>query len=110
MKTNLWFNTRMSQMKHMQKEIQKSGVIIKNGYAQNVVPTTTGQNMVAAAQEETLSSAQGKFRALEYANDRGTGGEQFDLLAYEWQKVQWYNEGSDEVEWLWITLRSFFLY
>ena len=60
---------------------------MKSGYAQNVVPTSTVQNIVAAAQEKTLHRAQGKFRALEYANNRGTSGKQFDLLAYEWKKV-----------------------
>ena len=81
----------MSYMRHIQKQIEKRGIIMKAGYAQNVVPTSTTQNMVAAAQEKTLQQAQGKFRALEYANNRGTGGNQFDLLAYEWKKVQWYN-------------------
>ena len=82
----------MSYMKHIQKQIEKRGIIMKAGYAQNVVPTSTTQNIVAAAQEKTLQQAQGKFRALEHANNRGTGGKQFDLLAYEWKKMQWYNE------------------
>ena len=53
---------------------------MKSGYAQNVVPTSTVQNIVAAAQEKTLHRAQGKFRALEHANNRGTGEHQFDIL------------------------------
>ena len=41
----------------------------------------TEQNIAAAALEETLPKAQFKFRFLEWANDRGTTGEQFDRLA-----------------------------
>ena len=43
--------------------------------------TGTEQNLAAAVLEETLPKAQFKFRMLEHANDRGTGGDQFDKLA-----------------------------
>ena len=47
----------------------------------NQCQTGTEQNLAAAALEETLPKAQFKFRFLEWANDRGTTGEQFDRLA-----------------------------
>ena len=54
--------------------------MIKNGKKQNVVPTSTLQNLGAAKACETYNEAIGLFRALEHANNRGTGGSQFDLL------------------------------
>jgi len=47
----------------------------------NQCETGTEQNLVAAVLEETLPKAQFKFRFLEWANNRGTTGEQFDRLA-----------------------------
>jgi len=47
----------------------------------NQCKTGIEQNLAAAALEETLPRAQFKFRMLEHANDRGTGGGQFDRLA-----------------------------
>jgi len=46
----------------------------------NVIPTTTQQNLAAAKLCDTLPKAQLLFRRLEHANDRGTGGSQFDEL------------------------------
>ena len=43
--------------------------------------TGTEQNLAAAALELTLPQAQFKFRNLEWSNNRGTTGEQFDRLA-----------------------------
>ena len=54
----------------------------------NQCQTGTEQNLAAAALEETLPEAQFKFRCLEYANDRGTGGDQFDRLALLFQARQ----------------------
>ena len=44
-------------------------------------PTGIEQNIAAAALEETLPQAQFKFRNLEWSNNRGTTGDQFDKLA-----------------------------
>ena len=43
--------------------------------------TGTEQNLAAAALELTLPQAQFKFRNLEWSNNRGTTGGQFDRLA-----------------------------
>ncbi len=54
--------------------------MIKNGKEQNVVQTTTLQNLGAAKECETYQKACLLFRRLEHANDRGTGEHQFDIL------------------------------
>ena len=54
--------------------------MIKNGKKQNVVSTTGEQNMAAAKVCETYNEAVSLFRALQYANDMGTGGPHFDEL------------------------------
>ena len=54
--------------------------MIKNGKKQNAVATTWEQNMGAAKTCETFNEAVSLFRALQYANDMGTGGTHFDLL------------------------------
>jgi len=54
--------------------------IIKAGKKQNVIPTNREQNMAAAKVCDTLSEAQSLFRALQHANDMGTGGPDFDEL------------------------------
>ena len=46
----------------------------------NVIPTTTEQNLAAAMCCETYQKACLLFRRLEHANNRGTGGSQFDEL------------------------------
>ena len=46
----------------------------------NKVPTTTQENLAVAKMQETFPKACMKFRQLEYANNRGTGEHQFDLL------------------------------
>ena len=53
----------------------------KNGKKQNVVATTRKQNMAAAKVCETHNEAISLFRALQYANDMGTGEDDFDELA-----------------------------
>ena len=75
---------------------------IKNGYYQNVVPTTTEQNLAAAKECETFHDGVSLFRALEYSNDRGTGGTQFDELRehydrkeYRLMNLEMYNKGLD---------------
>ena len=55
--------------------------MIKNGKKQNVVSTTSKQNMAAAKVCETHNEAIGLFRALQHANDMGTHGGHFDELA-----------------------------
>jgi len=55
--------------------------MIKNGKKQNVVPTNRKQNMAAAKVCETHNEAIGLFRALQHANDMGTGEDDFDELA-----------------------------
>ena len=46
----------------------------------NEVGTTTEMNIAAAKLAGTLNQAVWLFRQLEHANDRGTGGNQFDEL------------------------------
>ena len=55
--------------------------MIKNGKKQNVVSTNRKQNMAAAKVCETHNEAIGLFRALQHANDMGTGEDDFDELA-----------------------------
>ena len=55
-------------------------MMIKNGIEQNVVPTTSEQNLAAAKCEETFPKACLLFRRLEHANNRGTGEHAYDLL------------------------------
>jgi hypothetical protein len=52
----------------------------KNGKEQNVVPTSVHQNIAAAQVCETYQKACSLFRALEWANNRGTAMHQFDML------------------------------
>jgi len=47
----------------------------------NQCKTGIEQNLAAAVLEETLPQAQFKFRNLEWSNNRGTTGGQFDKLA-----------------------------
>ena len=55
--------------------------MIKNGKIQNVVPTTRKQNLAAAKACDDHYTACSLFRALQYANDMGTGEDDFDELA-----------------------------
>ena len=55
--------------------------MIKNGKKQNVVSTNRKQNMAAAKVCETYNEAVSLFRALQYANNMGTGEPDFDALA-----------------------------
>ena len=55
-------------------------LMIKNGKKQNVVPTTSEQNMAAAKVCETYNEAVSLFRALQHANNMGTHGDHFDQL------------------------------
>ena len=52
----------------------------KNGKWQNVVPTTRKQNLGAAKACETHWEAVSLFRALQYANNKGTGEDDFNEL------------------------------
>ena len=56
-------------------------LMIKNGKVQNVVPTTRKQNLAAAKACDDHYTACGLFRALQHANDMGTGEDDFDELA-----------------------------
>ena len=55
--------------------------MIKNGKLQNVVPTTRKQNLAAAKACDDHYAACSLFRALQYANNMGTGEDDFDELA-----------------------------
>ena len=61
------------------KLIEKNMEII-NGYYQNIVPTTREQNLAAAKCSETFDKACSLFRGLQYSNDMGTGGPDFEEL------------------------------
>ena len=52
----------------------------KNGKKQNVVSTTSKQNMAAAKTCDTYNEAIQLFRALEHANNRGTTEWTFDHI------------------------------
>jgi hypothetical protein len=52
----------------------------KNGKWQNAVPTTRKQNLGAAKACDTYNEAVSLFRALQYANNMGTGEDDFDEL------------------------------
>ena len=54
--------------------------MIKNGRKQNVVPTTRKQNMAAAKTCKTYNKAVGLFRALQWANNMGTGEDDYNEL------------------------------
>jgi len=54
--------------------------MIKNKKEQNVVSTTRKQNLAAVKTCETFNEAIQLFRALEWANDRGTSGWVFEEL------------------------------
>ena len=54
--------------------------MIKNGKVQNIVPTTRKQNLAAAKACDDHYTACSLFRALQYANDMGTGEHDFDIL------------------------------
>ena len=55
-------------------------LMIKNGKLQNVVPTTRKQNLAAAKACDDHYTACSLFRALQYANNMGTGEDHFDEL------------------------------
>ena len=59
--------------------------MIKNGKKQNVVSTTSKQNMAAAKVCETYNEAIQLFRALEHANDRGTTETHYAELERRWE-------------------------
>jgi len=65
--------------------------MIKNGIEQNVVPTTTEQNLAAAKCEETFPKACLLFRRLEHANNRGTGEHAYDLLEQHFNEKEFGN-------------------
>ena len=71
-------------------------------YTLNAVPTTTEQNLAAAMHCDNFHAACGLFRALEYANDRGTGGTQFDEMREHYDRKEYrlmnqemFNKGLD---------------
>ena len=55
--------------------------MVKNGKLQNVVPTTRKQTLAAAKACDDHYTACSLFRALQYANDMGTGEHDFDEFA-----------------------------
>ena len=62
--------------------------MIKNGKKQNVIPTTRKQNLGAAKACDTLWEAQSLFRALQYANNMGTGEDDFEKLEHHFINKQ----------------------
>ncbi len=54
----------------------------------NEVATTTEMNLECAKLAKTFQKACGLFRQLEYANNRGTGEHQFDLLEQHFNKKE----------------------
>ena len=70
----------MSISKRMQDGLKERGLEFVAGYAQNVVSTTSKQNVAAAKVCESFPKAVMLFRALQYANGMGTHGEHFDEL------------------------------
>jgi len=58
----------------------KRQLIFKSGKPQNVVQTTRKQNLAAAKSCETYNEAVSLFRALQHANNMGTGESDFDIL------------------------------
>ncbi len=55
--------------------------MIRNGKEQNVIPTTRKQNLGAAKACETHWEALSLFRSLQYANNMGTGEDDFQELS-----------------------------
>ena len=55
-------------------------IVMKGRNQLNVIPTTSKQNLGAAKECDTFQKACLLFRRLEHANNRGTGGSQFDAL------------------------------
>ena len=54
--------------------------MIKNGKRQNVVPTSREQNLAAAKCCETYQKACLLFKRLQWANDMGTGEDDYNVL------------------------------
>ena len=59
----------------------------KKNLPTNEVGTTTEMNLACAKLAGTFQMACWLFRQLEYANGRGTGEHQFDLLEKHFEKV-----------------------
>ena len=65
---------------HFEIMKMKRQLIFKSGKPQNVVQTTRKQNLAAAKSCETYNEAVSLFRALQHANNMGTGESDFDEL------------------------------
>jgi predicted HNH restriction endonuclease len=70
----------MNYKQYEQDRLKKQGLVFKQGYAQNVVSTTREQNLAVAKRCENYGKACVLFRALQYANNMGTTGADFDEL------------------------------
>ena len=73
--TNVSFCVLIITMKLIEKNLE-----IRKGYYQNIVPTTRKQNLAAAKCCEDFDKACVLFRNLQYSNDMGTGGPDFEEL------------------------------
>jgi len=79
----------MNQTEYNQNKMRNASPTLENGYVQNVVPTSTQANLAAAATERSYFGACLKFKALQYANNRGTTEEHYArLLQLQRQREQ----------------------
>jgi len=76
--------------------MKRDRLLYKGGKPQNVVTTTKAQNMAAAVLCDTLRDAEVLFRALQHANDMGTGESDYAELERQWE-IQ---NGSEFGKWL----------
>lgn len=60
--------------------------LVKAGKPQNVVYTDKTQNMAAAVESDSLRDAEGLFRALQHANNMGTGEADYAELERKYYK------------------------
>jgi hypothetical protein len=65
--------------------MKRDRLLYKGGKPQNVVSTTKAQNMAAAILCDTLRDAEVLFRALQHANDMGTGESDYAELERQWE-------------------------
>jgi hypothetical protein len=62
--------------------------MIKNGRKQNVVPTSKEQNLACAKLEISFPMACLLFRRLQWANNMGTGEDDYDALGEHFNRKE----------------------
>ena len=67
--------------------------LVKAGKPQNVVYTDKAQNMAAAVESDSLPNAEVLFRALQHANNMGTGDSDFAELERKYYERHGYPIG-----------------